>query len=216
MTKVIFHGLPAWVGAIHGPTACDLWNRDPAQLAWDRSLLYPVDLANTPSAALAGRIKPSQIQVDDHRIHGGRTTIGPMFPQGESVGACWVADGHLARLGRTFVSVPEGGNGHDYEYKTIQYFDEQQNRRFHGFHARVLQVQSHLSLVEVWHPGTGAGTAKPAGSWWLDLSASADPDTPPLQPGQPGPLFLEANAAKLLAPIEVKIPPHKGAFALAA
>jgi hypothetical protein len=217
MTKVIFHGLPAWVGAIHGPTACDWWNRDPAQLAWNRNLLYTIDLANTPSAALAGRIRSSQIEVDDHRTNGGRTTLGPLWPQGESVGACWVADTHLARIGRTFASVPEGGNGHDYEYKVVHYFDnEHQNRRFHGFHVRVVQAQNLLSLVEIWHPGTGAGTARPAGAWWLDLSASTDPGTPPPALNQPGPLFLEASTANQLGLIETKLPPFKGAFTLAA
>ena len=50
----------------------------------------------------------------------------------------------------------------------MQYFDgEQQNRRFHGFQANLLQTQNHLSLVQLWHPGTGAGAAQPAGTWWL-------------------------------------------------
>jgi hypothetical protein len=217
MSKVTFHGLPAWIGAIHGPTNCDWWNRDPAQLNWNRSLLYSVDLSKTPSAAIAGYIKVSEIEVDDHVSRGGQTTVGPLWPHGNSVGACWVSDRYLAKLSSHVPKVPSGGNGHDYEYTTIQYFDgEQQNRRFHGFHAHVLQVHNHLSLIEVWHPGTGAGAAKPAGTWWLDLGANADPSTPALAANQSGAVFLEAKTARQLGTNAGKLPPYQGGFAIPA
>lgn len=216
MTKVTFHGLPAWVGAIHGPTVCDWWNQDPAQVKWNRSLINTIDLAKTPSAALAGRITPAEIEVDDFTAHGGRTTIGPIFPGGTMIGACWVSDNYLTRLGgRLQAGIPSGGSGHAYEYMTIQYFGEQGNRRFLGYHARLTQAQNHLSLVEIWNPGTGAGAARPAGSWWLDLAASADPNTPPLVVGTPAALFLESAAAGHLTMIETKIPPYRGGFATA-
>ncbi|MGH9888473.1 MAG: hypothetical protein ACREBE_23270, partial [bacterium] len=119
MTKVTFYGSPAWVGAIHGATICELWNSDPASLNWDRSLLSTVDLAKTPSAALAGRIKSSQIEVDDHTGHGGRTTIGPLWPNGTTIGACWISDQLLAKT--TNKARPPVANGSAYEYTTIQY-----------------------------------------------------------------------------------------------
>jgi hypothetical protein len=216
MSKVTFYGTPAWVGAIQGPTICEWWSSDPAQLNWDRSLLNTVDLSMTPSAAIAGRIKVSQIDVDDYTGNGGRTTIGPVFPSGSQIGACWVSDKYLARSGgRARAATPSGGAGHIYEYMTIQYFDdEQDNRRFHGFHAKVLQVNGGISLVQVWSPGTGAGTAPPAGAWWLNLSSDADPNTPPLAVNVPGALFLELKTVRQLTTFDTKLPPYHGAFAI--
>ena len=79
------------------------------------------------------------------------------------IGACWVSETYLTANGLTAPS---------HEFQLVQYLDgEQQNRRFYGFQANVLQTQNHLSLVQLWHPGTGAGTAPPAGTWWLDSSA---------------------------------------------
>jgi len=214
MSKVTFYGLPAWVGAIQGPTVCDCWNSDPSQLYWNRSLLFTVDLAKTPSAAIAGTISVSQIEVDDNAGSGGRTTIGPLWPGGTSIGACWISSNYLANTGTPTPGIPAGGNGYSYEYMTIQYFaGEQSNRRFYGFQANVLQVQSNLSLVQVWNPGTGAGSAPPAGTWWLDLTANADPNTPALTVNVPGALFLDVNTVHQLTTFDPKIPPFKGGFA---
>lgn len=216
MTRVTFHGSAAWVGAIHSPTACDWWSADPSTLGWDRAQLRALDLAMTPSAALAGRIPATLIEVDDHTTSHGRTTLGPLFPGGAMIGAAWVTEGYLAKLGLPVpVAAPEGGSGFAYEYTTVQYFDgEQGNRRFHGFHARVLQVQAPLSLVQLWSPGTGAAGAGPVGAWWLDLAAVADPRTPPLTVGLPGALLLETPTVALLATvIDPKLPPFHGGFA---
>ncbi|HEX3763244.1 MAG TPA: hypothetical protein VHW23_31335 [Kofleriaceae bacterium] len=202
MSKVTFYGLPAWVGAIHGPTACEWWDHDPAQLSWDRSRLHPLDLAKTVSAALAGQISVAQVEVDDHATKGGRTTIGPRWPGGATIGAVWVSESYLQANQLTAPS---------HEFQLIQYFDgEQQNRRFYGFQASVLQTQNQLSLVQLWHPGTGATAAPPAGTWWLDLSASADPSTPPPGAGQPAPLYLDAKAASQLVTVDPKIPTYVG------
>jgi hypothetical protein len=205
MSKVTFYGLPAWVGAIHGPTICEWWDRDPDQLGWDRTLLHRVDLAKTSSAALAGHIALSEVEIDDHTSSGGRTTIGPLWPGGSAIGACWVSEGYLASHGLTPPS---------HEFQLVQYFGgEHQNRRFCGFQANVLQQQSHLSLVQLWHPGTGMGGAAPAGTWWIDLGTDADPDAPPLAPNQPAPLYLDPRAASRLVMFDPKIPPFKGSFA---
>jgi len=215
MSKVTFYGLPAWIGAIHSPTVCEWWDHDPTQLNWDRSLLHKLDLAKTPSAALAGHIPVSEVEIDDHSSKGGRTTIGPLWPSGNMIGACWVSDSYLARNGLTPPGSPPGHSGHDHEFTVVQYFDgEQQNRRFHGFQANLLQTQNHLSLVQIWHPGTGAGTAKPAGTWWLDLGTDADPSRPALSPNRPAPLYLDTQAAKRLVVFDPKLPPYQGSFAL--
>jgi hypothetical protein len=205
MTKVTFYGLPAWVGAIHSPTVCEWWDHDPAQLAWNRALLHKVDLGKATSAALAGQIAVADVEVDDHATSGGRTTIGPLWPAGNAIGACWVSEGYLTRSGLT-------APGH--EFQLVQYFGgEQQNRRFYGFQANVLQQASHLSLVQLWNPGTGATSAPPAGTWWLDLGAHADPGAPPPAPNQPAPLYLDTKATSQLVTFDPKLPPFKGGFA---
>ncbi len=208
MSKVTFYGLPAWVGAIHGPTVCEWWDRDPGQLGWDRTLLHRVDLAKTPSAALAGHIPVSEVEVDDHTSGGGRTTLGPLWPGGNPIGACWVSDSYLTQNGLT----PPG-----HEFQLVQYFDgEQQNRRFYGFQANLLQQQNNLSLVQLWNPGTGTSSAPPAGTWWLDLGADADPGAPALSANRPAPLYLDTQAAKRLVVFDPKIPPFRGGFAFPA
>lgn len=215
MSKVTFYGLPAWVGAIHSPTICEWWERDPSQLNWDRSLLHRIDLAKTPSTVLANQIPVSQVEVDDHSTSGGRTTLGPLWPAGNAIGALWVSEIYLARNSLKPPGAPAGLGGHGHEFQFVQYFDgEQGNRRFHGFHANVLQQQNHLSLVQIWHPGTGASPAKPAGTWWLDLAADADPNVAPLTPNQPAPLYLDNKSASKLPMFDTKLPPYKGGFAL--
>jgi hypothetical protein len=213
MSKVTFYGLPAWVGAIDSLTVCEWWDRDPTQLNWDRSLLHKVDLANTPSAALAGRITVAQVEVDDHTRNGGQTTIGPLWPGGAAIGACWVSETYLTSHGLIPPSARPGPGGHGHEFTVVQYFDgEQGNRRFHGFQANLLQQQNNLSLVQIWNPGTGAGPAQPAGAWWLDLTADTDPTTPSLTLNQPSPLYLDARTASNLAMAGPKIPPFQGSF----
>jgi len=212
MSKVTFYGTPAWVGAIQGPTICDWWSSDPSQINWDRSLLNTVDLSKTPSAAIAGRIRVSDIEVDDFAGNGGRTTIGPLFPSGSSIGACWVSDSYLVKSGGKRAATTDGNS---YEYMTVQYFDgEQQNRRFYGFQANLMQTNGGLSLVQLWNPGTGSTTAPPAGTWWLDLTADADPATPALVPNKPAALFLDVRTVRQLTTFETKLPRHQGAIAI--
>ena len=207
MSKVTFYGLPAWVGAIHGSTVCEWWDRDPSQLGWDRSLIHTIDLAKSTAAGLAGQIAIADIEVDDHISAGGRTTIGPLWPGGNNIGAVWVSDSYLAR---NALAAPGD------ELRVVHYFGgEHGNRRFHGFQARVLQTQGQLSLVALWHPGTGAANASPAGTWWLDLGADADPATPPPSASQTGPIYLDTKASAQLVTFEPKLPPYRGGFALA-
>ena len=207
MSKVTFYGLPAWVGAMHGATVCDWWERDPASIGWDRAQLHTVDLAKSTAAAMAGQIAVAQVEVDDHSSAGGRTTIGPLWPGGNTIGACWVSDSYAAK---NRITAP------DHELQVVQYFGgEQGNRRFHGFQGRVLQTQGPLSLVQLWHPGTGASSAAPAGSWWLDLGAVADATMPVPAVNQTGALYLDTKATSQLVTFDPKLPPFRGSFALA-
>ncbi|MBC7973678.1 MAG: hypothetical protein H7138_01745 [Myxococcales bacterium] len=214
MSKVTFHGLPAWVGALHGPTVCEWWSSDPAKSSWDRSLLNTIDLALTPAAAIAGRITIAQIQADDFTANGGRTTIGPLWPGGAMLGACWVSATYLVKLGGKLTTGARPAlPGHDYEWTMVQYFDgEQQNRRFYGLHTNVVQTKGALSLVEVWSPGTST-LGKPTGPWWIDLAAGAD-HLAPRPPNQPGPMFLDTTTIGHMTLIEPKNPPFRGSAPL--
>jgi hypothetical protein len=212
MSKVTFYGLPAWVGAIHGSTVTDWWSTDPAKNNWDRSLLHTIDLALTPSAALAGQIQISQIEADDFTASGGHTTIGPRWPGGTMIGGCWISDSYLTKHAVNLADRNGSFPGYDYEWTAVQYFDgEQQNRKFHGFHASVLQNQGALSLVEIWNPGSGM-TPTSAGKWWIDLASASDSPAPPLN--QPGPVFLDTMTIGHTTLIDPKIPPFRGGAAI--
>lgn len=215
MTRMELYGFPGWVGAITSPTKCAWWAADPAQLGWDPQALHGVDLAMTPSAALAGRIKPGDVQVDDHTSHGGRTTIGPLWPGGTMIGACWIPADVWKAMANPPPRAPVNDGGRDYEHTAVQYFDnEQGNRRFYGFHAKLAGTpQGGLTLLEVWNPGTSIANPKPAGSWWLDLAKVADPGGPTIDPATPeGPIFLEHVTVRSITMFQPKLPPSVGAF----
>src|SRR5262249_43634724 len=152
------------------------------------------------SAAIAGQISTSEIEVDDYVSNGGRTTIGPLWPNGKSIGACWVSSNYTARYaGKAKAATPVTLNGASHEHMTIQYFDgEQQNRRFYGFQANLIQTNGSLSLVELWNPGSGGSGGASAGRWWLDLAACAEPSTPALCVGKPAALFLDVKTTRML------------------
>lgn len=216
MSRTTFYGFGAFVGSVRGLTECAWWDDDPATIyRYAQAALVPVDLAKNVSAARAGRIGWDEIEADDHRQDGGRTTIGPMFPTGAMIGACWLAENYWARLPnkppRQPASAPN--DAYDYELTTHQYYDnEQGNRRFYGYHARVKSVNGPLSEVEIWNAGTGR-VGQPAGTWWIDLKADALPvgeGTTIDAPGSVGALFLVSTTASTIALAGPKKPPLYG------
>jgi len=220
MSRLEFYGFPAWVGSMTGPTHCGWWGSEPAQVNWDPKALIATNLSLTPSAVIAGKIKSSEVEVDDFAGNGGRNTIGPQWPGAAVVGACWLRSTVWQAIDPKYRPPfpPPGASGHGYEYTTVQYLDgEQQNRRFHGFHARAVSDKGALTLVELWHPGTAIANPTPAGSWWLDLAAVADPNGPQVHPANTpiGPVFLEHSTAKSLAVVEPKLPRYVGSFPFA-
>lgn len=217
MSRLEFYGFPAWVGKITSSTNCAWWASEPSQVDWDPLAMISNNLSRTPSAALAGTISASAVEVDDHTMGGGRNTIGPLFPGAAHIGGCWLRKTVWQALDPQYRPPfpPPGSSGHDYEYTTVQYLDgEQQNRRFYGFHARAISANANLTLVELWHPGTGAANPDPAGSWWLDLAAISDPNGPQVDPvNQPvGPVFLEIQAVRSIKLFEPKLPRLVGTF----
>jgi hypothetical protein len=219
MSRLEFYGFPAWVGTITSSTECAWWATDPSEVAWDPLALISINVTRTPSAALAGTIKSADIEVDDHTTQGGRNTIGPLWPGGAMIGGCWLRDTRWQAIDPRYrPQFPSpNASGFGYEYTTVQYLDgEQQNRRFYGFHARAVSTNSKLTLIELWNPGTGAASPTPAGSWWLDLAAVADPNGPRVDPANTplGPVFLEQQTAQSLQLFEPKFPRLVGSFPL--
>lgn len=217
--KVTFYGFPAWIGALYSPTKCAWWANDPNQLNWDQKALIGVDMSLTPSAARAGQIQANQIQVDDHASNRGRTTIGPLFPGGATIGACWLTDAAWQGIPAQYrpPRVPANASGRDYEYTVVQYFGGEQNdRRFYGFHGRAQQTNGRLTLVDLWHPGTSVANPAPAGQWWLDLGAVTDPTVPALDPAgnREGAIYIEVGTARTIALFEPKLPRLVGTFRL--
>ncbi len=217
MSRTTFFGFGAYVGSLQGLTRCAWWDDDPVGVYnFAQAALVPVDLAKNLSAARTGTISYADVQCDDHRQDGGLTTIGPMFPTGAVIGMCWLTEPYYMTLAnrppRQPASAPN--DAYDYEVTSYQYAGgEQGDRRFYGFHAKIVAVNGALSSVEIWDAGTGKIPGRaPAGTWWLDLAAVALPATGGTTTAlnTPGALFLDAATAKSLQLLGPKRPPDFG------
>ena len=213
MTRVVFYGFGAYVGAINGQRLCSWWPDDPDSLGWSSALLVPIDLSKTPSAAQSGVIPVSAVQVDDDITSGGLSEVGPLFPLGRSAGACWIRDSYWNGLGGNKPPRQPGTQFFDYELTSVQYFDgELGDRRFYGYHAKILAAQGGLSHVKIWQPGW----AKPPSQdvmtiAWLDLAQVSDPNFTTIQnAGDEGALFLDRATAQSLSARRPKIPKDFG------
>lgn len=223
MTRIVFHAFSAYVGSITGRTTCSFWPDDPASapINWSAKALVGVDLARTPSAARAGTIAWTDVDTDDHLTNGGLNTIGPLFPGGHMIGACWLSETYLGKLAG---KPPKPGHAHDHELKTIVYANDPTfgDKRFQGFHARIRATQqlssgATLCQVELWNAGQGRHGA-PAGLWWLDLDTVAHPiaaDATQVGPkaAPEGALFLDTSLKNVYlagAGTGPKLPPSYG------
>jgi hypothetical protein len=213
MTRTVFYGFGAFVGTIGGQNLCSWWGDDPANLNWVSALLVPTDLAKNPTAARNGVIPIADIVVDDDITGGGLTEIGPRYPLGRSVGACWITDTYWNSLGANKPPRQPGAQFYDYELTSVQYWNgELGDRRFFGLHAKIVSQQGSLSRVKVWQPGF----AKPpglqiAGVAWLDLSLVSDPNFTTIKTaGDEGALFLDRDTAQALAVRRPKLPSSQG------
>ena len=218
MTRTVFFAFGAYVSAITGPRVCTWWPDQPSALKWDPALAIPTDLAATPRAAASNAISADQIQCDDHRVDGGLTSIGPLFPGGATIGAIWLAEGYYQSLGGNKPPRQPGQAPYpcrDYELQENVYWgDPRGDKRFYGFHAEIVGTpQGGLVLVDVWNAGTSlVAGMPPAGRWWIDLATSSDPSSTTIAIGgaQQGALFLEATLAQTLALRGPKRPPNLG------
>ena len=101
------------------------------------------------------------------------------------------------------------------DFELTSLLDWDANRRFAGFFAQIAQVQGTLALCTIWGAGTSLVPGQaPAGTWWLDLAASADPVangfTTVANAGDSGALFLDAATIARIPVPGPKKPPSTG------
>src|ERR1041385_7248648 len=139
-TRSVFYGFNAYVGVVLGEFKCRWWPDDPKNYKFETSFQIEIDLSRTPEAHRRGQISVDQIKVDDFAGFnlGGRTTIGPDWPHGTTVGGSWLEEMEWDALpasnkpGR----IPPGFQCRDYELTSVYFWDGPlQHRRFQGFHA---------------------------------------------------------------------------------
>jgi hypothetical protein len=220
-TKHIFHAFSAYVGQVTGRTTCLFWPDDPNDPAikWDPAKLVPVDLSKTPSEARAGKITWDDVQVDDYTMNGGLTTIGPLFPGGHVIGGAWLHADYMKKVGLSEAQKPQ--HGHDHEFRAIVYAGDKTygDRRFQGFHARVVGgpasgASSNVVRVQVWNGGHGRG-GSPTSMWWVDTDAVCDKSESAVGPGgaTEGSLYLDAKDRQIYLAgggTGPKVPPAHG------
>lgn len=177
MSRSIFYGFAAWVGQVHGTTDVSWWGFDPTTINFDVAKLIRTKLDKNPKERRAGRIPQNDVEVDDRRIDGGPTQLGPTFPTGSMIGAIWLEKSRYDQLpsGKKPPRVPQPPDCRDYELTTVVYYDDEPapltNRRFWGVHAKILQVNGNYALLQVWPPCRSLEPGQqPVGAFWLDLA----------------------------------------------
>lgn len=224
MTRSIFYGIPAYVGSMTGQTQCSFWPVDPATIDWNPALLIPVNIAKNPQAVRNGLIPSSQIQADDYLTnptYPGMTSLGPMFPDGRTVGAAYLESTYYNGLSATIrpPRVPTTMQCHDYELETVWYWDGTlANRRFRGLYASIVGEKGTSAQCQIWPAGKGLVPGQqPLGTWWINLPTMAHPlETGFTQiwtgAGNPkiGALFLDHPTIVHLGISDPKLPPSQG------
>ena len=220
MTKIVFHAFGAYVGALKGRTTCSFWTDDPSSggIAWSSASLKDVDLSKTPSAARAGLIAWTDVQVDDYTLNGGLTTIGPLFPGGQVIGAVWLAEAYMNKLGLGPANQPS--HAHPHELRSILYDGDPKykNRRFQGFHAKIVGTPAaaggqKVTRVQIWNAGAARGGGH-SGHWWLDLDDIADTTESEVgSKAAEGSLYLDSDMKQIYLAgggTGPKLPPSQG------
>jgi hypothetical protein len=169
--RTLFTSYPAVVGVISGLSRCSVWIDDPTSLDFDDGHLYEIDLRRNANAAITGKISWAEVEVDNHVNAGGRTTIGPLWPEGMTMGWVYISDAYMFSRGigldsgmaldalpheRQLVVYHPGGN------------DLRAGRRYCGFHARVVQRRGDEALVQLFPRGQ---SREPHMTQWIDLSS---------------------------------------------
>lgn len=146
--RSVFVGTPAFLGRIDGETRCAFWSEEPVDHDFDPGLLIEIDLALTPSAAVAKEISWERAQVDDcfsgpNGVVSG-STLGPAWPELRLGGAVYLERGSRAALSaeRRPACPPAGMRGQTFECVNVVYRpdtdDPRAGRRYAGHCAQIL------------------------------------------------------------------------------
>lgn len=178
----MFVGTGAYLGRVESETRIAIWTQDPIEHGFDVSRLLAIDLAFTPNAAVGGKISWDAVQVDDY-ITGpngaGGTTIGPRWPEIQTMGAAYLERRFIATLPQDLrpPCPPKHLHGRDYEHTSLLYWphiaDPRAGRRYAGHHAEIIDERGGLARVVVYPPGTSDVPGARTHKLWIDL---ADPE----------------------------------------
>ncbi len=130
----------------------------------------------SPAAVRAGTITADAIDVDDNAVYGGLTKIGPNFPLGETIGACWTTAAAILRETGGPPLTPPPTDCRPYELTHVLYWDGPlANLRFQGVYAEITAVQGTVALCTIWIWHVAAGERR-AGRHVVDRSLGPDAD----------------------------------------
>jgi hypothetical protein len=187
--RAVFVTVGAFLGRIDSATRCAFWADDPTEHDFDPQQLIAVDLARTPSAAIAGDIPWDAVEVDDSfngpngQVLG--TTLGASWPELQLVGLVCLHQQFWRRLPDAIrpTCPPRGANCHDHEFMSVVYWphttDPRAGKRYCGHHAQILEERGGLARVAVYPPGASQRpNARPA-IMWIDLASPEQCDAGP-------------------------------------
>ncbi len=184
-----FVGTPAFLGRIDGETRCSFWVEEPVDHGFDVDRLIAIDLARTPSAAVAGEIGWGDVQVDDcftgpnGAVAG--TTLGPRWPEVSLAGAVYLERRFVESLPARLrpPTPPVGVDGRAYECVTTAYWpeidDPRAGRRYAGHHAEIREERGSLARVAVFPPGRSRQPNLTVATMWIDLASCEQCDAGP-------------------------------------
>jgi hypothetical protein len=187
--RCVFFGVGAFLGRVDGETRCAFWAEEPVDHGFDPRRLIDIDLARTPSAAVAKEVAWEDVQVDDcytgpnGAVTG--TTLGPRWPEISLEGAVYLERGFVESLPAVLrpPCPPTGMSGQPYEYMTAVYWpnldDPRAGRRYAGHCAEIVEERGSLAYVAVYPPGTSEQpNARPV-TMWIDLTSPEQCDAGP-------------------------------------
>jgi len=180
--RCVFVGTGGFLGRIDSETRCAFWADEPIDHGFDPRRLITVDLARTPSAAMAGEIKWEEVEVEDcFTVPGGNvcgTTLGPRWPELRVAGAVYLERKFLDNLPETLrpACPPKGMTGRVCEFTTTVYWpaleDSRAGKRYSGHYAEILEERESLARIAVYAPGTSARPNATRRTMWIDLASS--------------------------------------------
>jgi hypothetical protein len=177
--RAVFYGCGAHVGRVDSEYVCGFWSENPLTTVpqFDPTRLTTIDLRRSPRYTAR-----ANVACDDFITDGGQTNIGPGFPSGNFMGACYLEEDYWRSLPapQRPAMPPKGSSAHDYEYKSALYWpgtgDPRAGARYIGTHAKIASAvpgAPNVFNIDIWVPGTSGTAAKPQVRLMIDLSSIA-------------------------------------------